>query len=128
MPRGTARALGQRSPHFVECSAIIPFLASNSPFLIFLGASGLKQAALALLLLIAASVVLVSCGNNYSFNRAPADTQANPATIKVHVFVSNPLFPNGSSTAAVLNVVDGQTDLALPKRDFGGSNQSSRRV
>ena len=41
-------------------------------------------------------------------------TQINPATIKVHVFVSNPLFPNGSSTAAVLNVVDGQRDLLSP--------------
>src|SRR2546422_3396283 len=28
--------------------------------------------------------------------------------------VSNPLFPNGSSTAAVLNVVDGQRDLLSP--------------
>jgi hypothetical protein len=92
-------------------SAIIPFLASNSPFFIFLGASGLK-AALAFLVLIAASVALVSCSNNYSYNGT--NTQINPATIKVHVFVSNPLFPNGSSTAAVLNVVDGQRDLLSP--------------
>jgi hypothetical protein len=76
-----------------------------------LGASGLK-AALALLVLIAASVSLVSCSNNYSYNGT--NTQINPATIKVHVFVSNPLFPNGSSTAAVLNVVDGQRDLLSP--------------
>ena len=93
-------------------SAIIPFLASNSPFFIFLGALGLK-AALALLVLIAASAVLVSCGNNYSYQGA-GGTQIDPATIKVHVFVSNPLFPNGSSTAAVLNVVDGQRDLLSP--------------
>ena len=39
---------------------------------------------------------------------------ANPATIKVHVFVSNPLFPNGTITAPVLNVVDGQRDLLSP--------------
>jgi hypothetical protein len=73
----------------------------------------LKQAALALLVLIAASVALVSCSNNYSYNGS-GGTQVNPATIKVHVFVSNPLFPNGSSTAAVLNVVDGQLDLLSP--------------
>jgi hypothetical protein len=93
-------------------SAIIRFLASNSPSFIFLGAFGLK-AALALLVLIAASAVLVSCGNNYSYQGA-GGTQIDPATIKVHVFVSNPLFPNGSSTAAVLNVVDGQRDLLSP--------------
>jgi hypothetical protein len=75
----------------------------------FLGASGLKQAALAFLVLITASAALVSCGTNYS--STGSTTQANPATIKEHVFVSNPLFPNGSSTAAVLNVVDGQLDL-----------------
>jgi len=72
----------------------------------------LKQAALALLVLITASAALVSCGNNYSYNGT--NTQINPATIMVHVFVSNPLFPNGSSTAAVLNVVDGQRDLLSP--------------
>jgi hypothetical protein len=70
------------------------------------------KAALALLVLIAASAALVSCSNNYSYNGT--NTQINPATIKVHVFVSNPLFPNGSSTAAVLNVVDGQRDLLSP--------------
>jgi hypothetical protein len=70
------------------------------------------KAALALLVLIAASVAMVSCSNNYSYNGT--NTQINPATIKVHVFVSNPLFPNGTSTAAVLNVVDGQRDLLSP--------------
>ena len=78
-----------------------------------LGASRLKQAAFAFLLLIAACIALVSCGSNYSATGL-SPTQANPATIKVHVFVSNPLFPNGTSTAAVLNVVDGQTDLLSP--------------
>ena len=63
-------------------------------------------------MLIAACAVLISCGTNYSSTNST--TQANPATIKAHVFVSNPLFPNGSSTAAVLNVVDGQTDLLSP--------------
>jgi hypothetical protein len=70
------------------------------------------KAALALLVLIAASIAMVSCSNNYSYNGT--NTQISPATIKVHVFVSNPLFPNGTSTTAVLNVVDGQRDLLSP--------------
>jgi hypothetical protein len=70
------------------------------------------KAALALLVLIAASIAMVSCSSNYSYNGT--NTQINPATIKVHVFVSNPLFPNGTSTTAVLNVVDGQRDLLSP--------------
>jgi hypothetical protein len=77
----------------------------------FLGASGLKQVA-PLFALVTACAAMVSCSSNYN----PTNTipQANPATIKVHIFVSNPLFPNGSSTAAVLNVVDGQLDLLSP--------------
>jgi hypothetical protein len=78
-----------------------------------LGVSGLKQAVLAALVL-TASTMLVSCGNNYNYTNTGVATVANPATIKVHVFVSNPLFSNGTSTSAVLNVVDGQTDLISP--------------
>jgi hypothetical protein len=89
-----------------------------------LGASGLKQAAFVLFLLITASVALVSCGSNYS-STGIAPNQANPATIKVHVFISNPLFPNGTSTAAVLNVVDGQTDLLSPSVISVGSASPS---
>jgi hypothetical protein len=78
----------------------------------FLGASRLKQAVFSVLALAAACGMLVSCGSNY--NPTTPGTVANPATIKVHVFVSNPLFPNGTSTAPVLNVVDGQLDLLSP--------------
>ena len=74
----------------------------------------MRQSAFAILVLAAATVVLVSCGNNYNNNPIGSTPGANPATIKVHVFVSNPLFPNGSSTAPVLNVVDGQRDLLSP--------------
>ena len=59
--------------------------------------------------------MLVSCGSNNNFNHTRlAARRPNPATIKVHVFVSNPLFSNGTSTAPVLNVVDGQRDLLSP--------------
>ena len=75
----------------------------------------MKQSAFAILVLAAAAAVLVSCGNNYNNNNQIGQTPgANPATIKVHVFVSNPLFPNVTATAPVLNVVDGQRDLLSP--------------
>jgi len=71
----------------------------------------LRQSAFAILVLAAAAAALVSCGTNYNNTNFATIPGANPATIKVHVFVSNPLFPNGTSTAPVLNVVDGQRDL-----------------
>jgi hypothetical protein len=74
----------------------------------------LRQSAFAILVLAAATAVLVSCGNNYNNNPIGTTPGANPATIKVHVFVSNPLFPNVTTTAPVLNVVDGQRDLLSP--------------
>jgi hypothetical protein len=80
-----------------------------------LGAPRLRQSALAILILAAASGLLVSCGNNYNnFSTPGLPTQANPATIRVHVFVSNPLFAFSTTTAPVLNVVDGQRDLLSP--------------
>jgi hypothetical protein len=81
----------------------------------FLGALRLRQSAFAILVLTAASAILVSCGNNYNNLNTPGlPTEANPATIRVHVFVSNPLFSTGSSAVPVLNVVDGQLDLISP--------------
>ena len=75
----------------------------------------MKQSGFAILLLAAASVILVSCGNNYNNNQNTGlPTEANPATIRVHVFVSNPLFPVNTSAVPVLNVVDGQRDLLSP--------------
>jgi hypothetical protein len=79
-----------------------------------LGASGLKQSALAVLLLTAVSAVLVSCGSNENPTVTGAAPVADPSKILVHVFVSNPLFPASTSTAPVLNIVDGQRDLISP--------------
>ncbi len=83
----------------------------------FLGAPRLRQSVLAILVLITSSAILVSCGSNNNFNNTLGlPPEANPATIKVHVFVSNPLFSNGVSASGVpvLNVVDGQLDLISP--------------
>ena len=77
----------------------------------------MRQSVLAILVLIASSAILVSCGSNNNFNNTLGlPPEANPATIKVHVFVSNPLFSNGGSASGVpvLNVVDGQLDLISP--------------
>ena len=81
----------------------------------FLGALRLRQSVLAILFLVTASALLVSCGSNNNFNNTLGlPPEANPAKIKVHVFVSNPLFSAGTGTAPVLNVVDGQSDLISP--------------
>ena len=74
----------------------------------------MKQSAVAILLLVAASSVLVSCGNNNNYNFTGGPPVATPGKIKTHVFISNPLYPNSSSTTPVLNVVDGQLDLISP--------------
>jgi len=64
----------------------------------------------------------VSCGSSNSSTIPGSSTVADPAKIKLHVFVSNPLFPSGTSTAAVLNIVDGQRDLIAPTVISVGSN------
>ena len=81
----------------------------------FLGALRLRQSVLAILFLLAASALLVSCGSNNNLNNTIGlPPQADPAKIRVHVFVSNPLFSAGAGSAPVLNVVDGQKDLISP--------------
>jgi hypothetical protein len=91
-------------------SAIIRILASNSPFLKLPGVPGLKKAASAILVLFAAGAVLISCGKYNS----SSSTNQRPSSGTFRVFVSNPLFTNGTSTAPVLNVVDALKDLLLP--------------
>jgi hypothetical protein len=81
----------------------------------FLGAPRLRRSLFVILLLAVAGASLVSCGSNNNLNNTIGlPPQANPATIRVHVFVSNPLFSSGAATTAVLNVVDGQLDLISP--------------
>ena len=111
------------SPTRQRGSAIIPILASNSPFLMFLGASGLRQSAFAILVLAAASAVLVSCGNNYNNNTLGRTPEANPADIKVHVFVSNPLFPNVTTHGPGPECCGWAARSAFPQRDFRGRDQ-----
>ncbi|MGH9501792.1 MAG: hypothetical protein ACRD20_02980 [Terriglobales bacterium] len=74
----------------------------------------MRQSGFAILVLTAASALLVSCGTNNNAITPGSAPVVDPATIKQHVFVSNPLYPNGASTAPVVNVVDGQRDLLSP--------------
>jgi hypothetical protein len=75
----------------------------------------LRRSLFEILLVAVACTSLVSCGSyNNSNNAIGLPPQANPSAIRVHVFVSNPLFASGVSTAPVLNVVDGQLDLISP--------------
>jgi hypothetical protein len=69
----------------------------------------LNKAVLATLVLIAAGAVLISCG---SYNSSTVNNPT-PSGSQFRVFVSNPLFPAGISTAPVLNVVDAVKDLLL---------------
>jgi hypothetical protein len=78
----------------------------------------LKKAAFVILVLIAAGAVLVSCGSYSSSN----PTNQPPSTSNFRVFVSNPLFPNGTSTSPVLNVVDALQDLLLSSVVSVGTN------
>ncbi len=108
-----------------ERSAIIPFLASNSPFLMFLGAPRLKQSALAILVLTAASAVLVSCGSNYN-QLSTLGLRQRPIRPPSGCTFSFPIpcFPTGRQRSPVLNVVDGQLDLISPNVVSVGSTSS----
>ncbi len=68
----------------------------------------MKKAALAILVLIAASAGMISCG---SYNPSGSSNQPTPSAVTIRAFISNPLFPAGTSTAAVLNVVDALEDI-----------------
>lgn len=61
-----------------------------------------------LLLLVSAGAGLVACG---SYTSSQLNTNQNPSGSKFRVFVTNPLFPAGTTTAPVLNVVDALKDL-----------------
>jgi len=84
------------------------------------GVPGLKRILISILALIAASLTIMSCGSSYnsSSSSSSATTTRKPSGIKFRVFISNPLFPQGTTGAVVntqvLNIVDATLDkLAL---------------
>jgi hypothetical protein len=101
-------------------SVIIRFLASKSLSLMLFGVPGLKRILISILALIAGSVTIISCGSssNSSSSSSSTTTTHKPSGIKFRVFISNPLYPQGTTGAVVntqvLNIVDATLDkLAL---------------
>jgi hypothetical protein len=79
------------------------------------GVPSLKRILISILALIAASVTIISCGSS---NSSSTTTTHKPSGIKFRVFISNPLYPQGTTGAVintqVLNIVDATLDkLAL---------------
>ena len=91
-------------------SVIIRFLASKSLSLMLFGVPGLKRILISIFVLITASVSIVSCGSSSS----STTTTHKPSGIKFRVFISNPLYPQGTAGAVantpVLNIVDASID------------------
>jgi hypothetical protein len=80
------------------------------------GVPGLKRIFISIFVLIIASVGIISCGSS---NSSSSTTTHKPSGIKFRVFISNPLYPQGSVGAVintpVLNIVDASIDkLSLP--------------
>ncbi len=71
------------------------------------GVPGLKRASIAIAVLIAASVSLISCGS-YS---NPSSTRQGSSHLKFRVFLSNPLQPAAFGPTPVLNIVDASKDV-----------------
>ncbi len=67
----------------------------------------MKKTVISLLVLVAVSVAIVSCGSG------PA-SGSHESGFTYRAFVSNPLYSNGTASAAVLNVVDAANDLLSP--------------
>ena len=83
------------------------------------GVPGLKRIAIACVVCIVVSLVLVSCtGSGYGSSSSTTTgtttttTTTKPSGLAVRAFVSNPLFPSGSAGAfgSVLNIVDATLD------------------
>lgn len=98
-------ALSIRARDAVPGSAIIPFLASKSLSLLFLGVPGLKRALVSGIVLIVASAAFVSCGYNGS------SSQHKLSGVKFRALVSNPLLPTGTGTVSALNIVNASKDV-----------------
>jgi hypothetical protein len=74
------------------------------------GVPGLKKTFVSMLVLIAFSVGIVSCGGG---NKS-ASNQHMLSGLTFRAFVSNPLFPSGVGNAPVINIVDALQDLLSP--------------
>jgi hypothetical protein len=103
-------------------SVIIRFLASKSLSLMWLGVPGLKRTAIGMVALVAASVAIVSCGGGGAPSTRTTHTLSG---LPFRAFVSNPLFPSGTSTEPVIQIVDALNDVLSPSPIslFGSASQ-----
>jgi hypothetical protein len=94
------------------------------------GVSSLKRIALACVVLLVVSLVLVSCQGSISTSSPTTGTSSSTTTTKpsglaVRAFISNPLFPLGTAGTfgAVLNIVDASLDqLSLSDVNLTGAS------
>ena len=110
------RLLLERLEKFLEAgSVIIPVFASKSLSFMLFGVPGLKNCFFCLVVLVFASVALISCSNNSSSGVGTGTGSGRPSGLASRAFVSNPLNPSGvgGSFNPVLNIVDAQPDTTL---------------
>jgi hypothetical protein len=90
-----------------RASVIIRFFASKSLSLFLFGVPGLRRTSISIAVLIATSLVMVSCG---SYNNS-SSSQQSTSGLKFRAFVSNPLRPlSTGGTAPVIEIVDALKD------------------
>lgn len=87
-------------------SAIIRILASKSLSFMLFGVPGLNRTLISMVVLLAATVPLISCGSS-----SPSTTTGKRSGLKFRAFISNPLLPVSGGTAPVLNIVDASQDV-----------------
>ena len=74
----------------------------------------MKRVLTAIALLVVVCMALGSCGGGYSGGSSgTGTTTATTSGVTFRAFVSNPLFPNGTGDAPVLNIVNASTDLLV---------------
>lgn len=88
----------------------------------WLGVPGLKRTTIGIVVLVAASVAIVSCGGSSSPSTSTTHTASG---LPFRAFVSNPLLPVGVITEPVVQIVDALHDVlsASPISLFGSLSQ-----
>ena len=73
----------------------------------------MKRVVTSLVVLISASVAIVSC-SGYKSSSSSSGSTHRTSGLKFRAFVSNPLSPSGGFNAPVINIVDASKDTLSP--------------